>query len=176
MTFGEELFCFLNFGALHVADLSHDVFHGGCDDAQCGKEHRVAVAWYDLGADRLWRQAKLFADVFFDGWVNVGECANSAGDCAGCDFGASVDEAVAPTQRYAVALHLRTLDFIEGIDLRGHQPVAFLLRETSASLHAIDRVDDRVDGVMGSTQARTQPTPPRMTGFLRGRRASSGRV
>ena len=90
--------------------------------------------------------------------------------------GASVEEAVAPTQRYAVALHLRTLDFIEGIDLRGHQPVAFLLRETSASLHAIDRVDDRVDGVMGSTQARTQPTPPRMTGFLRGRRASSGRV
>ena len=28
--------------------------------------------------------------------------------------GASVEEAVAPTQRYAVALHLRTLDFIEG--------------------------------------------------------------
>ena len=88
--------------------------------------------------------------------------------------GASVDEAVAPTQRYAVALHLRTLDFIEGIDLRGHQPVAFLLRETSASLHAIDRVDDRVDGVMGSTQARTLPTPPHLTGCRRGRRASSG--
>jgi hypothetical protein len=28
--------------------------------------------------------------------------------------GASVEEAVAPSQRYAVALHLRTLDFIEG--------------------------------------------------------------
>ena len=28
--------------------------------------------------------------------------------------GASVQEAVAPSQRYAVALHLRTLDFIEG--------------------------------------------------------------
>ena len=88
--------------------------------------------------------------------------------------GASVEEAVAPSQRYAVALHLRTLDFIEGIDLRGHQPVAFLLRETSASLHAIDRVDDRVDGVMGSTQARTLPTPPHLTGCRRGRRASSG--
>ena len=90
--------------------------------------------------------------------------------------GASVEEAVAPTQRYAVALHLRTLDFIEGIDLRGHQPVAFLLRETSASLHAIDRVDDRVDGVMGSTQARTLPTPPHLIGSRRGRRASNGPV
>ena len=28
--------------------------------------------------------------------------------------GASVEEAVAPSQRYAVALHLRTFDFIEG--------------------------------------------------------------
>ena len=89
--------------------------------------------------------------------------------------GASVEEAVAPSQRYAVALHLRTLDFIEGIDLRGHQPVA-LLRETSASLYAIDRVDDRVDGVIGSTQEKTRPTPPRLTGSRHERRASSGPV
>ena len=30
--------------------------------------------------------------------------------------GASVEDAVAPSQRYAVALHLRTLDFIEGVN------------------------------------------------------------
>ena len=30
--------------------------------------------------------------------------------------GTSVEDAVAPSQRYAVALHLRTLDFIEGVN------------------------------------------------------------
>ena len=88
--------------------------------------------------------------------------------------GASVEEAIAPSQRYAVALHLRTLDFIEGIDLRGHQPVAFLLRETSASLHAIERTpsrDSRIDGVIDSIYTGKNATDAAAFDWLQTRKA-----
>ena len=75
--------------------------------------------------------------------------------------GASVEEAVEPAQRYAVALHLRTLDFIEGIDLRGHQPVAFLLRETSAVTPSIASM---IASMAQNLYAVTRTQSPRVDG------------
>ena len=82
----EELFRFQNLGALHMADLDGDVLDRGGDDAEGGKEHRVAVARDHLRADRLGAQAKHLADVLFDGGINIGEGADRARDRAGGDL------------------------------------------------------------------------------------------
>ena len=84
---GEELFGFQNLGPLHVADFDGDVFDGGGDHPQRGKECGVTVAGDDLRADRLGLKAKLCADMLFHRRVDIGECAHRTGNRAGGNLG-----------------------------------------------------------------------------------------
>src|SRR5690606_22764075 len=72
--------------------------------AQRCKEHRMAVTRDDLSRDRLWRQAKLVCDIFFNVRVDVGKGANSAADCAGGDFRAGCDQAGAAAVKFSIGL------------------------------------------------------------------------
>ena len=101
MAHRKELSPFQHLGALHVADFGGDVFDAGRNDAEGRKEHRVTVARDHLGADRFGAQAQLFADMVFDGGVDIGKGADRAGNGTGGDFPAGLFQAV------LVAVHFR---------------------------------------------------------------------
>ena len=58
--------------------------------------------------------------------------------------GASVEEAVAPSQRYAVALHLRTLDFIEGKNATDAAAFDWLHEEGAIQVDVLSAAPDGV--------------------------------
>ena len=85
-------FGFQHFGALQVTHLDCQPLDRAGDDAQCGKEHRVAVARDHLGRYRFDRQTQLFGNVFFDCRIDIGERAHRSRDRASGDFGARRDQ------------------------------------------------------------------------------------
>ena len=86
LTGGEELLRFQHFRALEVAHFRGEAFDGGGNYAEGREIHRVAVARDDLRRDRLDGEAELGGNVRFDLRVDIGECADSAGDGTGRDF------------------------------------------------------------------------------------------
>ena len=69
-----------------MANFNGDILNRACNNAERGKEGCVTVARDDLRADGFWFQPQLRADMFFDGRVNIGKCANRAGNRAGGDL------------------------------------------------------------------------------------------
>ena len=98
----EELLGLQHFGALHVADFNGDVFDAAGDDAERCKEHGMAVAGDDLGADRLGDQAQHLTYMLFDRRIDIGKGANRARDCAGANFLPRGDQAGAATVHLGV--------------------------------------------------------------------------
>ena len=74
----EELRPFQHLGALHMTDFGRDIFDRAGDNAERGKECGMAVARYDLRADRFGGKAQLFAHVLFDPGVDVCKGPDSA--------------------------------------------------------------------------------------------------
>ena len=82
MPFGEKLFGFQHFGALHMANFNGDILNGAGHNAERGEEGCVSIARDDLRADGFWFQPQLRANMLFNGRVDIGKGANRAGNRA----------------------------------------------------------------------------------------------
>src|ERR1700733_5911210 len=74
------------------------------DDGESCEKHRVPVARDDLRRDRLRHQAELLGDMGFDARVDVGECTDGAGNCAGGDLPFRRDESLAAAAKFGIGL------------------------------------------------------------------------
>ena len=83
LPFGEEFLRFHDFGALQMPDLGRQPLDRRCDDAERGKERRVAIARDDLGRNRLRLQAQFRRYIRLDPWIDIGEGADRPGNRAG---------------------------------------------------------------------------------------------
>ena len=81
----KEFFGFAHFRALQMANFYSQVFNGGGDDGQDGKEHGVAVAWDDLGGMGFRRQSQPRRHMVLHTGIDIGKGANSARYGAGGD-------------------------------------------------------------------------------------------
>ena len=61
-----------------MTNFDRDILNAARNNAKCGKEHRVTIAGDHLGRNRLRREAHHFADMLFNGGVDVGESSNRA--------------------------------------------------------------------------------------------------
>ena len=98
----EEFFRFQHFGALQMPDLGRQAFDAGCDDTEGGEIDGMTIARDHLRGDRLGGKAQGFGDMLFNAWIDVGECADSAGNGAGGDFLAGIDETFAAALEFSV--------------------------------------------------------------------------
>jgi hypothetical protein len=87
-----------------MADFGGNALDRGGDDAERGEIHRMAVTRDHLGRDRLGGQAHGLCNMLFHARIDVGEGADGAGDGAGGDFGAGIDEAGAAAVELGVGL------------------------------------------------------------------------
>ena len=89
---------------MQVADLDRQPLDRRGDDGEGREEHRVAVARDDLRRGWFDDEAEFGGDMLLNRRRHIGKGADRAGDCAGGDVVAGVDEAVAVALELGIGL------------------------------------------------------------------------
>ena len=86
LALGEEFLGLQNLSALQVAYFSRKALYRAGKNGERGKESGMTIPRDYLGGNRLRLQAKFFRYIFFYARIDIGECADSAGNLAGGDL------------------------------------------------------------------------------------------
>src|SRR3546814_5842040 len=91
-------------GGRQLTEFRRRPFYRGGDEAERREEQGLAVAGNDWGRDGLDGAPHLLGDMGLDAGVDIGECADRAGNGAGGDIVARGDETGAVARKFGISL------------------------------------------------------------------------